>query len=174
VIPLFARLRRFVVALACLVPTLAGAEGDYRPFSKEQIDQLTAQVALFPDALRSQVLLAATYPADVAEAALWARADPDEMGDAAVELVDDKPRDLSVQSLVAFPPGVTRHATLRRASSAEQRSRWCARPARAGTAGRRPSPGAPGVRSRPRESGVDPASSRLVTVPRQDRGNQCR
>ncbi len=101
--PLLTRLRRFVVALACLVPALAGAQDDFRPFSKEQIDQLTAQVALFPDALLSQVLMAATYPADVAEAALWSRANPDEKGDAAVELVDDKPWDPSVQSLVAFP-----------------------------------------------------------------------
>jgi len=103
VTPLLARLRRFIVVLSCFVPAVAGAQDDFRPFSKEQIDQLTAQVALFPDALLSQVLMAATYPADVAEAALWARANPDEKGDAAVALVDDKPWDPSVQSLVAFP-----------------------------------------------------------------------
>jgi hypothetical protein len=38
VTPLFARLRRFVVALACLVPALAGAQDNDRPFSKERID----------------------------------------------------------------------------------------------------------------------------------------
>jgi hypothetical protein len=103
VTPLLARLRRFIVVLSCFVPAVAGAQDDFRPFSKEQIDQLTAQVALFPDALLSQVLMAATYPADVAEAALWSRANPDEKGDAAVALVDDKPWDPSVQSLVAFP-----------------------------------------------------------------------
>ena len=97
------RLRAFLAAFACLVSGLAAAQADFRPFGKEQIDQLTAQIALFPDALLSQVLMAATYPKDVAEASTWARANPDEKGDAAVSLVQDKPWDPSVQSLVAFP-----------------------------------------------------------------------
>ncbi len=97
------RLRAFLAAFACLVSGLAAAQADFRPFGKEQIDQLTAQIALFPDALLSQVLMAATYPKDVAEASAWARANPDEKGDAAVSLVQDKPWDPSVQSLVAFP-----------------------------------------------------------------------
>ncbi|MBK6806745.1 MAG: DUF3300 domain-containing protein [Betaproteobacteria bacterium] len=97
------RLRALLAALACLVSGLAAAQADFRPFGKEQIDQLTAQVALFPDALLSQVLMASTYPKDVAEASAWARANPDEKGDAAVALVQDKPWDPSVQSLVAFP-----------------------------------------------------------------------
>ena len=96
------RLGRFLAVLACLIPVLAAAQGDYRSFGKEQIDQLTGQVALFPGALLSQVLMAATYPADVAAAA-WSRAKPDDRGDAAVTLVDDQPWDPSVQSLVAFP-----------------------------------------------------------------------
>lgn len=100
---LLLRLRTFLAALACLASGIAAAQADFRPFGKEQIDQLTAQVALFPDALLSQVLMAATYPKDVAEAAAWARANPDEKGDAAVALVEDKPWDPSVQSLVAFP-----------------------------------------------------------------------
>jgi len=100
---LLARLRRFVVALACLVPATGRAQDDFRPFSKRQIDQLTAQVALFPDALLSQVLMAATYPADVAEARSGHAPTRNENGDAAVALVDDKPWDPSVQSLVAFP-----------------------------------------------------------------------
>ena len=97
------RLRAFFAALVCLVSGVAAAQADFRPFGKEQIDQLTAQIALFPDALLSQVLMAATYPKDVAEASAWARANPDEKGDAAVSLVQDKPWDPSVQSLVAFP-----------------------------------------------------------------------
>ena len=50
-------------------------------FSNEGLDQLTAQIALYPDALLSQVLMAATYPADVAEAAKWSRANPEAKGD---------------------------------------------------------------------------------------------
>jgi hypothetical protein len=72
-------------------------------FSKEQLEQLVAPIALYPDSLLSQVLMAATYPADVAEAAKWSKANPDQKGDAAVKMIQDKPWDPSVQSLVAFP-----------------------------------------------------------------------
>ena len=72
-------------------------------FSNERLDQLTAQIALYPDALLSQVLMAATYPADVAEAAKWSRANPEAKGDDAVKMVANEPWDTSVQSLVAFP-----------------------------------------------------------------------
>jgi hypothetical protein len=97
--------RWLVFALALALPALANAQtqSSGKQFSKEQLDQLTAQVALYPDALLAQVLMASTYPADVAEAAKWSRAHSEEKGDAAVEKVQDQPWDPSVQSLVAFP-----------------------------------------------------------------------
>ena len=95
------RLPAFVPAL--LLCAVAYAQGGGATFSKEQIDQLTAQIALYPDALLSQVLMASTYPADVAEAAKWSRARPDMKGDDAVKMVENEPWDPSVQSLVAFP-----------------------------------------------------------------------
>jgi hypothetical protein len=64
---------------------------------------LLAPIALYPDSLLSQVLMASTYPADVAEAAQWSKANKDQQGDAAVKMIQDKPWDPSVQSLVAFP-----------------------------------------------------------------------
>jgi len=73
------------------------------PASKEQLEQLLAPIALYPDSLLSQVLMAATYPADVADAAKWAKAHPDQKGDAAVKAVADQTWDPSVQSLAAFP-----------------------------------------------------------------------
>jgi hypothetical protein len=73
------------------------------PASKEQLEQLLAPIALYPDSLLSQVLMAATYPADVAEAAKWVKAHPDNKGDSAVKAVQDQPWDPSVQSLAAFP-----------------------------------------------------------------------
>ncbi|HEY6354609.1 MAG TPA: DUF3300 domain-containing protein, partial [Burkholderiaceae bacterium] len=73
------------------------------PASKEQLEQLLAPIALYPDSLLSQVLMAATYPADVAQAAKWAKAHPDQKGDAAVKAVADQSWDPSVQSLAAFP-----------------------------------------------------------------------
>ena len=72
-------------------------------FIKEELDQMVAPVALYPDSLLAQVLMASTYPGDVADAAAWAKAHPDAKGDDAVKQVATQPWDPSVQSLVAFP-----------------------------------------------------------------------
>ncbi len=72
-------------------------------FGQEELDQMVAPLALYPDPLLAQVLMAATYPGDVAEAAAWSKAHPDANGDDAVRQVASQPWDPSVQSLVAFP-----------------------------------------------------------------------
>src|SRR5262245_3829457 len=84
-------------------PAAAPAAPAAAPASKEQLEQLLSPIALYPDSLLSQVLMAATYPADVADAAKWSKANKDQKGDAAVKMIQDKPWDPSVQSLVAFP-----------------------------------------------------------------------
>lgn len=71
--------------------------------SNQQLDALTAPVALYPDALLAQVLMAATFPQDVQAAAEWSKANANVKGDAAVKAVASQPWDPSVQSLVAFP-----------------------------------------------------------------------
>lgn len=91
--------RVLALVLLAVLPALAAAQ----QLSKEQIDQLTAQIALYPDALLSQVLMASTYPSDVAEAAKWSREHPDAKGDEAVKQVENRDWDPSVASLVAFP-----------------------------------------------------------------------
>ena len=53
-------LRWLAIVLALAMPALAWAQSGDKPFSKEQLDQLTAQVALYPDPLLSQVLMAST------------------------------------------------------------------------------------------------------------------
>jgi hypothetical protein len=68
-----------------------------------QIDRLTAPIALYPDALLSQVLMATTYPDQLAQAAAWSKAHPELKGDDAIKQVSSQPWDPSVQSLVAFP-----------------------------------------------------------------------
>lgn len=78
------------------------AEGD-SSFSQAELDQMTAPIALYPDALLSQILMASTYPGEVAEAASWSKANSDQKGDEAVKAVQDKQWDASVMSLVAFP-----------------------------------------------------------------------
>lgn len=71
--------------------------------SNQQLDSLTASIALYPDALLAQVLMAATFPQDVQAAAAWSKANSKLQGDDAVKAVAGEPWDPSVQSLVAFP-----------------------------------------------------------------------
>lgn len=86
------------------LPTAQAATAAPAPtFSKEQYEQLVAPIALYPDSLLSQVLMAATYPADVAQAAKWSKAHKDEKGDSAVQKVEDQPWDPAVKTLAAFP-----------------------------------------------------------------------
>jgi hypothetical protein len=101
-VPLAVRAFRLVLALLLTVPLTAGAQ-NAPTFSSEQLDQMMAPIALYPDALLSQVLMAATYPADVADAVTWAKAHQSIKGDEAVKAVQNEPWDPSVQSLVAFP-----------------------------------------------------------------------
>ncbi|QMC72602.1 DUF3300 domain-containing protein [Escherichia fergusonii] len=72
-------------------------------FTTAQIDQWVAPIALYPDALLSQVLMAATYPTNVAQAVQWSRDNPTKQGDNAIQAVSDQPWDASIKSLVAFP-----------------------------------------------------------------------
>jgi hypothetical protein len=72
-------------------------------FSVSELDQMLAPIALYPDALLSQVLMASTYPLEVVEAARWSRSNPDLTGERAVEAVTEMDWDASVKGLVAFP-----------------------------------------------------------------------
>jgi hypothetical protein len=69
----------------------------------EEIEALVAPIALYPDSLLSQVLMASTYPLEVVHAARWVKAHRNLKGDAAVKAVENEPWDVSVKSLVAFP-----------------------------------------------------------------------
>jgi hypothetical protein len=64
---------------------------------------MLAPVALYPDSLLSQILLAAAYPADLIEAARWADAHTGLVGEEAVRAGDGEPWDPSVKALLAFP-----------------------------------------------------------------------
>jgi len=72
-------------------------------FKPEEIEALVAPIALYPDDLLSQVLMASTYPLEVVQAARWVKANPNVKGDDAVKAVGDQTWDVSVKSLVAFP-----------------------------------------------------------------------
>ncbi|CAB3748050.1 DUF3300 domain-containing protein [Paraburkholderia solisilvae] len=72
-------------------------------FKPEEIEALVAPIALYPDSVLSQVLMASTYPLEIVHAARWVKANPKVKGDAAVKAVENEPWDVSVKSLVAFP-----------------------------------------------------------------------
>jgi uncharacterized protein DUF3300 len=74
-------------------------------FNAEQLDALLAPIALYPDALLAQVLMAATYPLQVVAASRWLDDPPNKnlTGDALAQALANQPWDPSVKSLVPFP-----------------------------------------------------------------------
>ena len=69
----------------------------------EQLQQLVAPIALYPDCLVAQVLAASTFPEQVVEADRWVRAHPDLKDDALGKAVDQQSWDPSIKALTAFP-----------------------------------------------------------------------
>ena len=52
-------------------------------FSQQELEQLVAPIALYPDSLLAQVLMASTYPLEVVEAARWVEGEPEAQGQGA-------------------------------------------------------------------------------------------
>ncbi|MFA5956390.1 DUF3300 domain-containing protein [Hyphomicrobium sp.] len=74
-------------------------------FSKQQLDQMLAPIALYPDDLLSNVLMGSTYPLDIVEAQRW-RSEPENVkleGDALTDAVKSKDWDPSIKALLLFP-----------------------------------------------------------------------
>lgn len=69
----------------------------------EQLQQLVAPIALYPDSLVAQILVASTFPEQVVEADRWVQSHPDLKGDDLAKTVDQQPWDPSVKALTAFP-----------------------------------------------------------------------
>ena len=81
------------------------AQTEAAQFSTEQLDALLAPIALYPDALLAQVLMASTYPLQVVEASRWRNelGHDNLQGDALAQALEQLPWDPSVKSLVPFP-----------------------------------------------------------------------
>jgi len=73
------------------------------PQTPEQLQQLVAPIALYPDALVAQILAAATYPDQVVEADRWLQQHPDLKDEQLGKEVDKQPWDPSVKALIEFP-----------------------------------------------------------------------
>src|SRR5260221_471763 len=87
------------------VPATSSSEQSRPVFSTEELDQILAPIALYPDALLAQVLMASTYPLEIVEAERWS-IDPGNAKLAGGQLtaaLGQQPWDPSVKSLVPFP-----------------------------------------------------------------------
>lgn len=71
--------------------------------SSAELDALVAPIALYPDTLLAQVLMASTYPLEVVQADRWVAANKKLKGDALKAAAEQQPWDVSVKSLVATP-----------------------------------------------------------------------
>ena len=78
-----------------------------QPFKPEELEQIVAPIALYPDTLLAQVLMASTYPLEVVQAARWQKENPQVKGDAVAKAVEKQTWDASVKSLIAVPDVLT-------------------------------------------------------------------
>jgi hypothetical protein len=93
-------------------PVMAVADAlDEEPaYTTEELEALAAPIALYPDALLIQVLVASTFPLDVVRADRWVRDNPDIEPDAMLDGAEEQGWDPSVISLSAFPTVLQRMA----------------------------------------------------------------
>ena len=88
-------------------PSQAPAAAATKSFSQEELDQLVAPIALYPDALVAQVLMASTYPLDIVAADRWVKSNPVLKDKALEDALQQQPWDPSVKSLAVFPQVLT-------------------------------------------------------------------
>jgi len=77
------------------------------PFKPEELEQIAAPIALYPDPLIAQILMASTYPLEVVQAARFAKANASLTGTQLDDALKKETWDDSVKSLVAFPQVLT-------------------------------------------------------------------
>jgi len=82
---------------------VAQSEGQEKPFKQEELDQLLAPIALYPDSLLAQIFMASTYPLEVVQAGRWVEQNESLTGDDLTAALEQQNWDPSVKSLVNFP-----------------------------------------------------------------------
>ena len=100
-----------IIALGCWAPRAPAATEDAPPpaeasqpkFSADQIDQMVAPVALYPDSLLAQIFIASTYPLEIVEADRWQRQNASLKGDALDKALEQKDWDPSIKGLTSMP-----------------------------------------------------------------------
>jgi Protein of unknown function (DUF3300)/Chaperone of endosialidase len=83
------------------------ATPDQQVLKAEELDQLVAPIALYPDALLAEVLMASTYPLEVVQADRWTQENKNLKGDALKAAADKQEWDDSLKALVATPSVLT-------------------------------------------------------------------
>jgi hypothetical protein len=100
------RISRWLWPMLFLLMTATAASASAQapaPFKKEEIEQLVAPIALYPDSLIAQILMASTYALEIVSAARWVKANPNVKDKALEDALQKEPWDPSVKSLTAFP-----------------------------------------------------------------------
>jgi len=104
------RLLRVALAALLVAAPLVGAQENptqqqtaAKPFKPEELEQIVAPIALYPDSLVAQIMMASTYPLEVIQAARFAKDNPNLKGGALNQALTKQSWDDSVKSLVSFP-----------------------------------------------------------------------
>jgi hypothetical protein len=100
---LFAAWPQSLVAQAPPGPLQVPPAPPYMQLTPEELQQLVAPIALYPDSLMAQILAASTFPDQVVDADRWVQSHPDLKGEDLAQAVDQLPWDPSVKALAAFP-----------------------------------------------------------------------
>jgi Protein of unknown function (DUF3300) len=109
--------RLLILLLCCLLVRFTAQAHSYDPTdqsseqspapapqpSPEELQQLLAPIALYPDALVAQILAASTYPTQIVEADRWIESHSGLKGDNLAKEVDKQPWDPSIKALAQFP-----------------------------------------------------------------------
>ncbi|MBK5276326.1 MAG: DUF3300 domain-containing protein [Desulfuromonadales bacterium] len=85
----------------------AGDSDQAYRFSKEELTQMLAPIALYPDAMTAQILMASTYPLEVVEADRWRSQNRELKGDDLDSALQNKSWDPSIKSICHFPDLLT-------------------------------------------------------------------
>src|SRR6266404_436014 len=99
-------IRKALTALSVLLLTVPAGFGQQQAaplLSPDQLDNLVAPVALYPDPLLSQTLAASTYPLEIVEAQQWLQQNSNLQRGQLMDRARQQSWDPSVQALVAFP-----------------------------------------------------------------------
>jgi Protein of unknown function (DUF3300) len=99
----------WLIILLLAVPLGALGQQSSAPpvFKQEEFDQLVAPIALYPDSLVAQILMASTYPLEVVQAERFAKQNANLKGDPLTAALEKQQWDPSVKSLVNFPQVLT-------------------------------------------------------------------